>query len=188
MVTSDAHPRRMRWTRDQCKAFLDPGILPNDDFELIDGEILPKLSQNEAHVRYAVLLLRALVQVFGWDFVRSQAPVALGPSDELEPDGAVTMLPASAYLGRDTPGASDIRLAVEISDSTLAFDRTDKAGIYGSSGIPEYWVVDLTGRRLMVFRNPQADGYGSIQTWGESESVSPLASPETWIRVVDLLP
>ncbi len=79
-------------------------------------------------------------------------------------------------------------MIVEISDSTLAFDRHEKAALYASAGIPEYWVIDPTGRRLLVHRKPQPDGYGALETLAESESVFPLAAPGQSLAVCDLLP
>jgi len=90
MFRSEARPRRLRWTRYQTRSLSRSGLSPVAEFELIDGEILPKIPRSETHGRMVVLLMRALVALFGWDFVRSQAPVAIGPYDEPEPDGAVT--------------------------------------------------------------------------------------------------
>ena len=42
------------------------------------------------------------------------------------------------------PVADDVLLAVEISDSSLAYARSTKFALYARYGIAEYWVVDLT--------------------------------------------
>lgn len=79
-------------------------------------------------------------------------------------------------------------LAVEVSDSTLRTDRTVKATLYGQAGINEYWVVNINGRTLEVFRQPGANGYTNVTTLTENETVRPLSAPQAEIRVVDLLP
>jgi Uma2 family endonuclease len=70
-----------------------------------------------------------------------------------------------------------------------------KVGVYAVGGIADYWVVDVTGRQLLVFRDPQPDstqshghGYATQLTLGPNDTVSPLAAPHATIRVVDMLP
>jgi Uma2 family endonuclease len=82
---------------------------------------------------------------------------------------------------------------LEVSDTTLALDLTEKAELYATAGIADYWVLDLTGRRLLVFRDPApvaAGGaaYRTHQTLAPSESVAPLAAPNSPVTVADLLP
>jgi len=82
---------------------------------------------------------------------------------------------------------------VEISDSSLDFDTTTKAELYAEDGIREYWVVDLVNRHVLVFRDPAAIAAGGHTyltrlTSGPADTVSPLAAPNTPIRVADLLP
>jgi Uma2 family endonuclease len=86
-------------------------------------------------------------------------------------------------------------LAMEISDSSLAFDTTDKASIFAAGSIPDYWVVDLVNRRVLIFRNPQPDptqpfsfGYASKTIHAPGSTVSPLAAPQAAVAVADLLP
>jgi Uma2 family endonuclease len=84
-------------------------------------------------------------------------------------------------------------LVVEVSDTTLALDLTEKAELYATAGIADYWVLDLTGRRLLVFRDPGplspgGVGYRTHLTLGPTESVAPLAAPTTSITIADLLP
>jgi Uma2 family endonuclease len=59
--------------------------------------------------------------------------------------------------------------------------------IYAKAGIREYWVVDVNGRLLRVYRDPKAGDYTAQQTFGPAESVSPLAAPSATVRVADLL-
>ena len=91
-----------------------------------------------------------------------------------------------AYSERH-PGPEDLLLVVEVSDSTLRFDRTNKAALYALSGIQEYWVLDLNGRQLLVHRRPAGDSYLDIAAYRAEESVAPLARPEVTIAAADLL-
>jgi Uma2 family endonuclease len=183
-------PNRIRWTRAQCDAIRAAGVL-NERYELIDGEVLSKMGQKPPH-RLAVVLLRTwLTAVFCAFFVQTQAPIDVGDTDpdhnEPEPDAAVTVAPTTTYADRH-PGPADLVLVVEVSDTTLRFDRTTKAALYAHAGIREYWVVDLAGRQIFVHRRPATEGYAEITAYGPDESVATLARPDDSVRVSGLLP
>jgi Uma2 family endonuclease len=76
------------------------------------------------------------------------------------------------------PQPQDLALVVEIADSTLALDLTTKAALYARAGIVEYWVIDVTGRRLYCHREPMAGKYSQIAVYEEHEAISPLAAPD----------
>lgn len=78
-------------------------------------------------------------------------------------------------------------LVVEVAGSSLNFDTNEKRLLYARACIREYWVVDVNGRRLLVYRNPQAGDYASQQVLGLTDAVSPLAVPAAVVRVADLL-
>jgi len=77
---------------------------------------------------------------------------------------------------------------VEIADTTLAFDLTVKAALYARAGILEYWVLDLTGRRLIVHRDPKGGGYASVTAYSEHESIAPLSAPGSIFEVRNVFP
>lgn len=187
---SEPAPNRIRWTRAQCDAMREAGILTGR-YELIDGEILIKMGQNPPHSAALTLLMAWLAGVFGARHVRIQSTIDVSAVDptyaEPEPDAAVTAEPATAYPDRH-PGPSDLLLIAEVADTTLRFDLTTKARLYARAGIKEYWVLDLTGRSLYVHRSPGAEGYGEIVRYDAGEMVAPLARPDAAVRVMDLLP
>lgn len=183
-------PNRIRWTRAQCDAIRESGVLTGR-YELIDGEIISKMGQNPPHATAIAAVLQWLAELFGLPFVRVRLAIAVGNADpehnEPEPDLAVTLLPFKSYAERH-PGPEDLLLVAEVSDSTLRFDRMTKAALYARAGIQECWVLDLNARRLLVHRQPTPDGYQEITAYGEDESVAPLARPEISVRVGHLLP
>lgn len=124
--------------------------------------------------------------------VRPQMPLMLNADDLPEPDLAVVEGNADDY-NEEHPSAAV--MVVEISDSTLAKDRTLKAAIYAEAAIAEYWIVNLVDRVLEVHRQPAAlageplnYGYRSITRYAESDSLAPLAAPNALITVGQLLP
>lgn len=179
---------RIRWTRDDCRFMVESGLLTEGTFELIGGDIVPKMTQHERHVFTCKLVRNALEPIFGEDYVRMAAPIALENFEEPEPDAAVVIYTGREYLVLGTPKPEEVRLTVEVSDSTLLGDLTLKKTKYGRAGIRDYWVVDIPNRLLHVFREPIADGYASETIVTPDGAISPLASPESPICVADILP
>jgi Uma2 family endonuclease len=70
----------------------------------------------------------------------------------------------------------------------LTFDLTTKAALYARVGIPEYWVIDVQGRRVVAHRDPMQGGYLTVAAYAETESLAPLSRPDASLRVADLLP
>jgi Uma2 family endonuclease len=183
--------RTRRWSRLEYERLVDQGFFgPDDRLELIQGHLIVKEPQNAPHVMAIALVADVLRAAFGpgW-FVRQQFPLALGDWSEPEPD--VSVVQGSP---RDYPHAHPNRpvLVVEVSESRLRFDRTDKAAIYARAGIADYWIVNLVDRVLEVHRDPERSGrqwrYRSVQRVAPDGEVSPLAAPGARIRVADLLP
>jgi Uma2 family endonuclease len=81
-----------------------------------------------------------------------------------------------------------LHLVVEVADSTLNFDLTTKAALYARAGIAEYWVLDVSGRRLIVHRLPQSGKYTAILVYNEQEEVAPLAAPHATFKAADAFP
>ena len=186
----EAFPNRVRWTASQCRAIVEAGILTGR-YELIDGDIISKMSQNPPHRIAVILLCNWLRVVFGMMFVQSQAPISVGAADpdhnEPEPDAAVTLAPNTDYT-QGHPGPADLSLVVEVSHTTLRIDRAAKAMLYARAGIMEYWLLDIVGRQLLIHRVPGANGYGDVVVYAEDETASSLARPDALVRVADLLP
>jgi Uma2 family endonuclease len=184
-------PPRKRWTRTECASLESSGVLDQQKLELIDGELISKMGKNRPHVVALTRMMRWLVETFGWDRVNQEAPIDIAPEDnptnEPQPDAIVFKLPASAFQpGPPQPG--ELALVVEVSDTTLRFDLTVKAQLYARAGIVEYWVVDVTGRRLIVHREPAPGGYRSVAAYSESEKVTPHTSPQSELLVGDIFP
>ena len=179
---------RKRWTRDECRRLMELGILEEARFELIHGDIVPKMTQHERHIYACKQVQKVLEAIFGTDFVRLAAPIAIGEYEEPEPDAAVMHRPLGDYLRLGTPLPTQVRLVVEVSDRTLRQDLTAKKAQYGGAGIEEYWVVNINARALHVFRQPAESGYAQETVFGLSESVHPLAAPDAIVAVAALLP
>jgi len=184
------NPPRKRWNRAECERVEAAGI-DLQHVELIEGELIVKMSKNPPHVDAAALLLGWLIQVFGVRFVNHEAPIDVAPEDnptnEPVPDMIVLKRNFTGFRSA-APQPKDLDLVVEISDSSLAFDLTVKATLYAHAGIAEYWVLDVPGRRLMVHRDPQSGGFGSVTAYSEQEGVAPLAAPNSIFEIRSVFP
>jgi Uma2 family endonuclease len=182
--------RRKRWTRSEYDALLSSDVLVCPKLELIDGDLIDKKGKKRPHVVSLRLLANWLRGVFGDCRVSTEAPIDVAAEDnrtsEPEPDLAVLKRDDTEF--RSNPQAEDLHLVVEISDFTIAFDRTTKAALYARAGIVEYWVLDIPGRRMIVHRDPEGRRYTSVQAYSEEESVSPLAAPTAALLVRDVIP
>lgn len=175
------------WTRAEYDAMVEAGIFgPEDRVELIEGEILTMSPQKSLHATGVQLAADALRSAMGLGFVtRVQVPLALTADSEPEPDIAVVAGEARDY--RDAHPRTAL-LVVEVSDTTLDFDRSVKQRLYARAGIPELWIVNLGEARLEVHRQPHLAGYAERVVLAAGDNVAPLARPTASLAVADLLP
>jgi Uma2 family endonuclease len=176
-----AEPPRKRWTRQECVALETSGIWAQQHLELIEGELISKMGKKRPHANAIAVVHAWLLRVFGEEYVNQEAPIDVTPEDnptnEPEPDLIVFSKPFREFKDAN-PQPEDLRLVVEISDSTLSFDLTTKAALYARAKIIEYWVVDIPGQRIIVHRDSQEGQYRSVVAYAEQESVKSLASPD----------
>lgn len=186
-------PRPYRWTQEQFYQMLDLGWFQDQRVELIGGEVVEMAAQLDLHLASLTLTGDALRAAFGSGYwVRAQGSLDLSPHGIPSPDLAVT--PGSPQ-GAPRTIAKSALLVVEVSDTTVAYDRSSKASLYAAGGITDYWIVNLVQRQLEVHRDPVADNtqpfgfrYANRTILDPPDVVSPLAVPQASITVADLLP
>ena len=165
-----------RFSRDEYNEMARRGILrPEERVELICGEILAMTPQGTPHAAFIDFLDTQLQRAFGEQVaVRTQLPLAISDTSEPEPDLAVVPGQPLDYVHAHPTTAL---LIVEVAETSLSFDRTTKAKLYGEHLIPEYWIVNIGDRQLEVFRNPSISGYETHEVLRADESVTPLHAP-----------
>ena len=155
-------PRPVRWTCAEFHRFGDMGVFEGRRAMLIDGVILEEGPMNPPHAITLELVEVSLRTAFGIGWrIRSQSPLVLGQDLDPEPDFAVMTGPSRGSSGH--PTAAD--LVIEVSDTSLDFDTNEKRLLYAKAGIREYWIVDINGRRLLVYRDPLAGDYATQQAF-----------------------
>lgn len=185
--TPSLGPRQIHWTCDEFHRLGDMGAFEGRRAMLIHGVILEEGPMNPPHAITLELVEEALRAAFGagWRF-RSQSPLVLGQDIDPEPDFVVIAgTPRSDSARRTHPTSAD--LLIEVADSSLDFDTNEKRLLYAKAGIRDYWVVDVNGRKVLVYRDPNAGEYATPLSFGPADAISPLAKPTATVRVADLL-
>lgn len=186
-------PLAQRWTVTEFNHMGDMGWFEGKRAFLLDGVIMEQGPMNPAHADGLGLTQFALQTAFGagW-WPRIQMPLHVDEHNDPLPDLAIVKGGPRDHLGRHPTTAA---LVVEVSDTTLRADLTEKAERYATANVPEYWVLDVVGRELHIFRDPQplpaglgATAYRTHTTHAPADTVSPLAVPTAAVRVGDLLP
>ncbi len=162
---------------------------PGERVELIEGEIFPMSPHNPPHSNRIERLNTLLVMAFGKTHgVRVQLPLTLNHLSEPEPDFAI--VPLQTWTRH--PDRAD--LVIEVADSSLSFDRNQKASVYAKAGIVEYWILNLKVGRLEVRRDPAASSdapygweYATLHLLAPGQTISPLLAPDTSFEVSQLL-
>ncbi len=188
----NAEPVRKRWSRSQYYQMGDLGWLDGQPTELIDGDIVVLNPQRHLHAVTVDKVSEVLRNFFGSGYwVRMQLPLTCSDQSEPEPDVSVVKGTRDSYT--DHPKAA--LLVVEVSDTTLQFDREQKSSLYARSGIFEYWIVNLKDQVLEVYRNPAPHAtqpfghrYQSVTNFTAGDCVAPLEKSDSTILVADLLP
>ena len=180
----------LRWTVKQFHDLGDAGYFENRRPFLIDGILYELGFMNEPHAIALLLGQKVFQGIFGDGWViRNQVPLVFGLHTDPLPDFAIVR--GTARSQRPHPTTAE--LVMEVSDTTLDFDLTEKAELYAVAGVPEYWVLDLNARVLHVLRDPgtvatNGTAYRRQQQLGPDDTVSPLAAPDRPVKVADLLP
>ena len=183
--------RPFRFSREQYFRLGELGFFAGKRVERIRGEIREMSPIGWPHIVGCRKTAELLLQVFaGVGWVYKADPLNLTDSDP-EPDVAVIPGRFEDYATHPTTAL----LIVEVADATIDYDTTTKAEVYAEAGIPDYWVLDLNARQLIVFRDPAplpaglgATAYRTRILLTLADIVSPLAAPNATITVGDLLP
>lgn len=178
-------PTAKLWTVEEFHRLGELGIFEGRRAMLIHGSILEEGPMNPPHAIAIELVADALRSVFGSGWrMRIQMPMLLGREIDPEPDFAFIQGSARGSTVHPTTAA----LIVEVSDTSLKYDTTEKAALYATAGIPEYWVLDLNARQLHVYRAPVDGTYTTTVAVPAEGTVVPLAVPNVLIKIAELLP
>jgi len=183
-----AEPARHQFTVDDYYRLGEIGVIAaNDRVELVCGEIIDMPPIGASHAACVERMHFLLTTRVGPEWqVRSQNPLRLGDRDEPVPDVMVVKARADFYESGH-PVTDNVALLVEVSDTTLVYDRGTKAPMYARNGVKEVWIVDINGETVLVYRDPGPGGYRVAEAKHREERISSSVLPDIDIAVSDIL-
>jgi Uma2 family endonuclease len=175
-----------KWTLDDYHRMTAAGLLDNRPVELLNGDIVTLAPEGPEHAFLGDEGGDYLSNLLGQRAkVRQGRPITLPNQSEPEPDLAIVKPLGETYRHRH-PYAEDVFWVIEFSNISLVKDLDTKPGIYATAGIPEYWVVNLQDRTVVVFRDPVQGHYQSQQTLSQGD-IHPVAFPDVTVAISQLL-
>ena len=186
LITSQ--PTRRRFTVAEYYAMADIGILAeNDRIELLDGDLIVKAPIGVWHASSVDRLANTLPPLLqGRAIVSVQNPMRLNDNSEPQPDIMLLRWRDDFYQGGH-PGPDDVLLLIEVADTSVDYDRSDKLSAYARAGIPEVWIATRQDRRIEAYTEPVEGEYSSVRYAGPGESIAPQAFPEVVLEVDRLI-
>ena len=170
--------------RTEYERLAELGAFQDEKVELLYGRIVRMSPQGNAHA-FGVMQLNELLvtQLTRRARVRIQMPFAA--SDESLPEPDVAIVPPGDYLD-GPPGQA--HLVVEVAQSSLAINRGVKARLYALSRVTEYWIVDVAGGAIEVYREAGPAGYRRVTRHTRGEELHVPGFEDVVLRVQDVLP
>ena len=185
---AQVQPARRRFTVYEYHAMAKAGILKKEHrVELIDGEIIDMSPIGNRHLatvdRNTMFWVRAVGE---WAIVRIQGSVRLDEWNEPEPD-VLLLRRRDDFYESQSAGPADVLLIIEVSHSSLSFDRSVKLPLYARFGIPEVWIANIPSRVIEVYTDPLGGEYTTRRTFRPGQTVSPIAFPDAALPVADVI-
>ena len=181
-------PKRRKFNVVEYYCMADAGILDEDDrVELIRGEIIEMPPIGPGHASKVDRLTAHFVTAFaGRANVRIQNPLRLGPRDEPVPD-LLLLKPRADFYAERHPMPEDVLLLIEVSDTSLSYDRNTKLPLYAESGVPEVWILDLKRGEIHAYSHPLEKRYRDVRIAGRGARIGPLAFSDIELAADDIL-
>jgi Uma2 family endonuclease len=166
----------------------ETGVLrPDARVELLDGKIIDMSPTGPFHGGVTKYLVHRFESASRGRWLTSvQDPLHLDEHSEPQPD-LMLLKPVPDYYRKRHPTPGDVFLLVEVSDTTLELDRTEKLPAYGRAGIPEVWIVDLNDAAIEVYCEPHFTGYTRKTILRAGDQAKPAAFPDVTVDIAELL-
>jgi Uma2 family endonuclease len=179
---------RRRFTVDEFMQLAERGILGEEDrVELINGEIIEMAAIGPPHAGCVNRTTRLIDRRLGDSVVLAgQNPVITSHYYMPQPDIAV-LRPREDFYDRSHPTPDDILLLIEVSDTTLQFDRKVKLPQYAQAGIPEVWIIDLNGKRIERYSEPVDGTYRVVRRLRRGQTITSTILPALSLPVGDII-
>jgi Uma2 family endonuclease len=177
----------LRFTVDEYYKLIDLGMLHDyEKAEIIDGELIRTMTIGDRHAQIVNKLTKILIKNVSDDILVSiQNPLRLTDYTEPEPD--VVLADLTKYDGSRHPRPAETLLVMEVSDSTLKYDRDTKLPLYAESGIKEVWLINLPKNLVEIHTNLSDEVYQTVKLFKRGETIKSNIIPDLEIEVNKIL-
>lgn len=179
-------PKRFRV--EDFRKMTEVGILPEESgWEIIDGYLIDKMSIGSKHAGTVKILNRILtIWAEKNAIVSVQDPIHIDEYNEPEPDIAL-LKPREDFYTKSHPTPADVLLLIEVSDSTVEYDRETKKTLYAEAGIAEFWLINLKNKTIEVYTQPKNSSYYSARILESGETIESAAIENLTLTVEEIL-
>jgi Uma2 family endonuclease len=168
------------------RAWEEGAFPPDARLELIRGEVVEMSPIGDRHFLCVMFLGDLLSELKPKGISSLQGPLRLPLQESVPQPDAVVFRRRADFKARP-PRAKDALLVVEVSDSTLAYDRDVKVPLYAEVEISEAWLADLNSDTIFVHRQPSPEGYQDVRAYRRGETISPETFPDVRFTVDEIL-
>jgi Uma2 family endonuclease len=180
-------PIPLRFKVDDYYKMIELGILKDyEKAEIIEGELIKKMTVGDRHASTVNILNRIFSRNMSDEVLVSvQNPIRLSDYNEPEPD--LVLADLRKFDGRRHPRPAEIILIVEVSDSTLKYDRDTKLSLYAEAEIYEVWIINLQNDIVEVHQNPSNGIYQLAKIFKRGEQIVSEVLPNLNLEVDKIL-
>lgn len=170
--------------RVEYDALVERGFLDDEGVELLEGQIVYASEEGPDHSGTIRQLLRQLIEAIPATEGEVGAGNPIAATDLSEPEPDLAVFPVSTTYRAQHPTSAT--LLIEVSRTSIRRDLAIKARIYAQGDVPDYWVIDLVRRRVVVHRDPRPDGYADVASHTDG-TLHPLHHPQVAVDVAALI-
>ncbi len=187
LIPAQQQPRRLRFSVDDYYKMIEMGMIEDyEKAEIIDGEMVPKMTIGDRHAMAVNRLNRMLAAALSESIMLSvQNPLRIGDFDEPEPD--IVLADLAKYDGKRHPQPAETLIVMEVADASLRNDRAVKLPMYAKAGIPEAWIVNLRDNAVEIHRRPDFDVYQEVKIFKSGERVRSFLLPDLNFEVDSII-
>ena len=179
---------RKRFRADEVHKMTEIGILPEaSGWELIDGYLIDKMSIGSKHASTVKRLNRKLSLIVEDKAIISvQDPIHINEYNEPEPDIAL-LKPHEDFYAESHPRPNEVLLLIEVSDSTVEYDREIKKTLYAEAGIAEFWLVNLKENTVERYSSPKNGSYRLAEILEPGETIKAGTIENLELKITEIL-
>lgn len=177
-----------RFTVEEFRKMTEVGILPEESgWEIIDGYLIDKMSIGSNHAGTVNLLTQKLIiMVAGKAAVAVQNPIRIDDYNAPEPDISL-LRPREDFYRKSLPAPQDALLLIEVSDSTVEYDRDIKKTLYAEAGIAEFWLINLKENTVERYSSPKNGSYRLAEILESGETIKAGTIENLELKIDEIL-